>query len=144
MSLNKGQLGILKNEIDIDPLARGYAGMSDDQLVTNLNTKNRDFWVTLTSAQIYALIDLTELAALSTADQKRVDRILSLAGEIPTAPGTNARAEFIDVFGGESTTISTLAVVANVPLSRATELNLGQIRNPNLGRMRIEAAKGLI
>ncbi len=138
------QLGGLKNEIDTDPLARGYAGMTDDELVTSLNTKDRDFWIELTSAQIYALIDLTELAAKSTAEQVRIDRILSLAGQIATAPGANARAEFISVFGGSSTTISNLATVANVPISRATELEIGQVKNRDLGRMRIEAAKGLI
>ena len=31
----------LKNEFDNDPLARGYVGMTDEQAVVSLNTKNR-------------------------------------------------------------------------------------------------------
>lgn len=144
MALGLAQLGILNDEIDADPLIRGYSGMTDDQIVASLNFKNRDFWVDLTSAQMFQSIDLAELAALSSAEQVRTDRILSLTGEIKTGPGTNAREEFLDVFGIGSTTISNLASLANRPIGRGVELGLGQVRNPYLGRMRTEAAKGLI
>ncbi len=144
MPLSLTKLAILKTEIDTDPLARIYSGMTDDQLITSLNNKNRDFWITLSSAQIYQAVDLTELLALSAADQVRMDRVFSLAGEIVTAPGTNVRTEMIAVFGGASTTISNLASLANRPISRGAELTIGQVHQSNLGRMRTEAGKGII
>ena len=144
MGLGLVQLEILKNEIDTDPLARGYSGMSDDELVANLNTRNRDFWADLTSAQMFQALDLTEMNGLSNAKKARVDRILLLTGEIKTGPGTNARAEFIATFGPASTTIDNLVALANQPIGRGAELGIGTVGNRDLGRMRIEAVKGLI
>lgn len=144
MGLGLIQLGILKNEIDTDPLGQGYAGMTDNQLITTLNAKNRDFWVDLTSAQMFQAIDLAELAALSVGEQARVDRVLLLTGDIKTGPGANARAEFLSTFGAGAITIQNLISLANQPIGRGQELGIGSVRNPYLGRMRVEAAKGLI
>ena len=139
-----GQLGILNHEINTDPLMRDYAGMTDDQLVTSLNIKNRDFWADLTSVQLFQAVDLEELTALPPEDQARVDRILRLTGDIKTGPGMNARREFLSTFGVSSVTITNVVALANQPIGRGHELGIGQVKNRDLGRMRTEAAKGLI
>ncbi len=134
----------IQTEINDDPLTRNYAGMTDDEIVVSLNTQDRDFWVTLTSAEIFQAVDLTELAALSVGNKARTDRIFQLTGDIQTGPGANARAELLSVFGGGSATVTNLAAAANKLIGRGEEIGVGAVRNRDLGRMRIEAAKGLI
>ncbi len=119
------QFDALKAELINDPLARGYAGMTDAAAVTSLTTADRDNWNSLEAAQIFESLDLTEFAALSAGDQARVDRVLGLSGQIATAPGGQARQEMINVFGGGSQTIQNLASIANTPRSRANELGIG-------------------
>lgn len=121
-------MSILKTEIDTDPLTRGYAGMSDQQVADSLNTANRDNWVSLSASQIFEAIDRSEFTALSAGDQGRIDRILGLGSGIQTAPGSQARDEMIAVFGGGSTTISNLLAVANPMQTRGQELGIGIIR----------------
>jgi len=116
---------ILTDELNNDPLGRGYAGMSDADVVDSLNTADRDNWVELLSAEVFEVTDRSEFIALSSGNKDRVDRIFSLGSAIPSKPGSNARAELIAVFGSTSVTIQNLASIANQPISRAQELGLG-------------------
>lgn len=127
----------LKAEITNDPLGRGYAGMTDAQVAADLNTVNRDNWVPLSSSQIFESIDAAEFVALTPAQQARVDRILGLGSGIQTTPGSQARSELIAVFGGGSTTITTLASIANQQISRAQELGLGVVREGHVTEARL-------
>ncbi len=119
---------VLKDELTLDPLARGYAGMNDAQVVADLNRAIQDNWVMLLSSDIFEAIDVNEFMALSPAQQSRIDRILGLGTEIRTAPSSHARAELLDVFTPGSATITSLIAIANQKISRATELGLGHVR----------------
>lgn len=125
---------LIKQELDSNTGL--YAGMTDEEVVTELMTEDKDNWVAITAAQIFETIDRTEFASLSNSDQTRIDRILGLGGEIPTAPGGQARDELIDIFGGGSTTISNLASIANQQVSRASQLGLGRVLVGDVQRAR--------
>lgn len=109
----------LEQEVLNDPAARGYSGMTDAQVAASILLADVDNWVELSSSEIFESIDAAEFAALLPAAQARVDRVLGLGSGIKTAPGAQARSELVSVFGGGSTTITTLASIANQQTSRA-------------------------
>jgi hypothetical protein len=127
----------LADELNTDPLARGYSGMTDAQAADDLNIVNRANWVDLTSSQIFETISASEFQSLNQVGQGRVDRILGLGADIKTAPGSQARNELIAVFGGGSATITSLATVANQQRSRADELGLGFIFEGHVANARL-------
>ncbi len=126
--MTQAQYDTLTSELTTDPLGRGYSGMSDAAVLADLNTAYRDNWVPVSGAEMFEALNATEFTALSPGDRARVDRILSLSigstGGIATAPGSQARAEMISVFGGGSATITALAAIANQQITRAAELGL--------------------
>lgn len=129
-------LRALVREITADPLGRGYAGMSDAEVVADLQTVYRDNWSALSSSQVFESIDIAEFQSLSAAEQVRVDRILGLGDDIQTAPDTQARAELLAVFSAGSATIAALIVLANPGQSRAQELGLGRVREGHVALAR--------
>ena len=129
-------IGKLKTEIDTDPLARVYSGMDDAAVAVDMNTAYRDNWIPLTSSQIFEVIDATEFQGLSVGDQSRVDRVLGLGVDVQTVPGSQARAELIAVFGAGSTTIGSLATLANPQQSRASELGIGFVKEGHVQQAR--------
>ena len=139
------QYKVLGDELTNDPEARGYAGMTDDQLLTSGNAA--DFFnpnATLDSAQIFEALDAAELAGLSAAAQDRLKRVLDLGQSIKIGPGTRARAELVAIFGGGSTTVANLAALPGVKISRMTLIGWGFLKQKDLGRVRGEQAAGKI
>lgn len=131
---------ILKTEIDSDPLTRGYSGMTDLQVSDSLNTVNRDNWVPITAAQVYEAVSQSDYDGLDpvidAADLAELDRIFSLGGDIPTAPGGRVRNKLIGIFGGGSTTITNLAAIANQKRSRGVEIGWGVVTEADVTRAR--------
>lgn len=123
-----GPLDVLKAEIDGDPLVRGYAGMTNQQIADDINTAYRDNWRPISSSQLFEAIDSTEFVALSDANKSRVDRLLGLGENIQTAPGSKSRAELVAVFGGGSQTAANLLPIANPGQTRGQELGIGFVR----------------
>jgi hypothetical protein len=117
---------VLKTEVATDPLGRGYAGMTDEQVAVDLNTvyRERNKGI-LTGTQVLNAINKTEFLALSPTKQERIWNVLHL-GEIN--PFGIEAAIFVDEFGGGSTTITTLQALRKESVSRATELGLGKVR----------------
>ena len=122
----------IHGELVNDPLGRGYAGMTDQQQLDDLKDPRRDNWVSLSASQIFEAIDAAEFIGLAPAKKARVDRILGLGAEIQTAPGSQARAELISIFGGSSTSITNLVAIANQRVSRTTEMGWPPITLGNL------------
>lgn len=120
-------LQILKNEVSTDPLALGYAAMTDAEIAERLRLEDRPLWADLSSSQIFESIVPSEFAVLLATAQARVDRILGLGDGIKTGPGSNARAELLDIFGVGSQTIANLVAIAQQTQSRARELGLGRV-----------------
>jgi hypothetical protein len=116
---------ILANEVATDPLVRGYAGMTDQQLIDSLNALDRiRELIVMSAGDIMEAIDGVEFTALSAALKARVDRVLGLGSEIIIGPGNahNAVQEILAAFGGASATISSLEATRDVAISRADEI----------------------
>jgi hypothetical protein len=125
----------LKNEIDSDPLTRGYAGMTDAQVAADLNTvyrtRNR---TSMSGDEIFNSFDATEYNAL-TQDQKR--DLLTLCARDTIDPFGTANVNVItENFGGGSTTAATLNTLRVENVSRADELNLGSITASHVSHAR--------
>lgn len=117
---------ILHDELINDPLARGYAGMTDAQAAASLNTVNRQRERGVVPA--HELIDATapaDWAALTSAEKQRY-QTLTGAGEV-NVRSANVRSAFLAMFGAGTQTRSNLAALQNEQVSRATELGLGTV-----------------
>ena len=119
-------LQLLAIELSDDPLARGYAGMTDAQVVTSINTADRSVPRTMmTASEVANAIDPTEFNALLPTDEQKIWNVLSL-GEL-NPYGIEATI-FTSVFGVGSDTITALAAARSTLISRADELSIGSVR----------------
>lgn len=119
----------LQSELLTDPLARGYAGMTDIEAADNLNVADRTVnRSTLSGSEIFEAIDLTEWKGLSADAQARVRTVLELGDSIQVGPTTKARAFLLDAFGAGTTTRTNLVALVQQTVSRADELGLGFVR----------------
>jgi len=112
----------LAAEITADPLAIGYAGMTDQQVADSLNgstrPKNRE---SMSGKEIGAAINSAEYAALTAAEK---DRVIALANLESIDPFGFAQTIMLDIFAGGSNTIQTLAAARVTTQSRAEEIGL--------------------
>jgi len=129
-------MAILHSELTNDPLARGYAGMTDAQAAASLNTANRATTRTIIPAwEIIGATVPSEWTALSAAEKQRYQTITG-AGEVD-ASNQNVRNAFLAMFAGGTATRTALAALQNGPnVSRATELGL-----PFVGAHHVAAAR---
>jgi len=112
----------LKAELDADPLARGYAAMSDAQASASLNTLDRQKARALMSTdEILQSIVFSEFKALQNADKDNVRMVLSLGSVDPRGRAADI---FVDAFGGASATITALQAARLEPASRVQELDI--------------------
>lgn len=89
---------------------------------------------TLTGADIFDAVDLTEFEALSTSAQDRVKFLIQISGDIPVGPSSKARAWLLDAFPSGGTFDELVALVersgseAEVQWGAGTVILLDQIR----------------
>ena len=128
-------LDALKTEVTTDPLARGYAGMSDAEVADSLNTVNRTINKTsMTASEVFNSIDLAEFDGLSNANEAKIWNVLSMGVLDPF--GLEATI-FTDVFGGvNSETIKKLKADRKTAVSRAVELGFGVIKEGHVAEAR--------
>lgn len=69
---------VLKNEIDTDPLGRGYSGMSDVQVATDLNTEYRNVQAFVTADQVRQYL-ITQLSGTGVNQRSSLDMIREFA-----------------------------------------------------------------
>lgn len=126
-----GMIDVLKAELDIDPLGRGYSGMDDAAVVVSINdatsgqTLNVD---SLNATQLYEAIDTAEFDALSADQKTAVDRILGLGDGINVSSSSKAKAVLMAAFVAESATRAAIVAIVKRDVSRATELGLPRIK----------------
>ena len=128
-------LAKLRTEIVGDPLARGYAGMTDGQLAADLHTVDRTIErETLPSWEVMDAIVPAERAGLantvvvSAADRALFDNWIG-AGEI-NIQRVNTRSFFASIFTTADFPLSraNLLALQTRPASRAEELGIGFVR----------------
>lgn len=128
----------LFNEVDTDPLGRGYSGMTDQQVADDMNTVYRTQNRTaMSGSEIWEATDLTEYNALSTlGDNNEQMRWIGFCGIDSHNPFGNSAQFVTDLFGGGSTTVTTLQDLRVDDVSRAVELGLGHVKPGNVGEAR--------
>lgn len=128
---------VLGAEIANDPLARGYAAMTDQQIAADLNTRYRTVERdSLSGSEIFNAIVPAEFAALAAADKTLVRDVFGLGDAVDVSTGTNARAVLLSAFGAATTTRSNLASAVNELVSRSTELGLSAVTAADVARVR--------
>lgn len=118
----------LRRELLDDPLALGYAGMTDVQAlasITDDGTRNKPDRETLTSAEIYNVIVRSEYQALSPAEKAELGIILGLGDSINISATSKARTALAGMFDAASDTRpALLALITGLKQSRAVELGI--------------------
>lgn len=127
----------LKSEIDADPLARGYSGMTNQQIADDLNVIARDNWVDISGGQFAEAVVQGDFSGLTAGEQTYVSGLFG-CDSIATAPGSNIRAAVINIFGNPSATLTNLIAVANQQVSRGSELGIGNVTEHD-----VQIAKGI-
>lgn len=125
---------VLKNEILTDPLARGYSGMTDQQVADDLNTvyrtRNRD---SMTGREFKDQWDSTEFSALTENQQSL---LYSLAARDDLNPFGVDATTVQGIFPGGGITITALAAYRVEDISRGEELGIGVVTAANVDAAR--------
>lgn len=118
---------VLKDELDNDPLARGYAGFTDEQASADLNTEYRNVpRASMNGDEIFAATDNAEFTGLT--DHKQQLWVSFTSKDIINAY-EQTNIDFLDfIFGPASTTKTTLSALREETVSRAVELGLGLVK----------------
>ena len=122
---------ILADEINTDPLSRGYDSMTDQQVADDINTEYRTTVIPEVSpTDIYQAIDPPEWVALSALFQLVVTNVISL----PTVPTSGNTADgLLAAFGPGTTTRTNLIALATGNISRGVELEIGEPHAGDVG-----------
>jgi hypothetical protein len=125
MGIGRDNLLVLKDEINTDPLTRGYAGMSDLEIAVDLKVnyrqRNRD---SMTGSEVLNAIVKSEYAALTDAEKDGVWQLIHLGELNPFGFETDL---MVDIFGEVSATITALQAARKEATSREAELGLPRI-----------------
>lgn len=115
----------LKSELTTDPLAKGYAGMSDAQAAASLTTAYRTTErASIRASELYEAVVDSEFTALAANIQTRVRDLYTL-DVVPAATGSRARAVLLAIFGAGTQTRANLAALVKVDVRRCDEIGWG-------------------
>lgn len=132
----------LWDEINNDPLARGYAGMTDEQVAADLNTvyrtRNRS---SISGDEAFGATDPAEFDGLAdgsannSADTK--NHWIAFCGRDSIDPFQVANVQFVQqIFGPGSVTVANLSATRTEDVSRAEELGLGTVKTGHVQKAR--------
>ena len=121
---------ILEDEIANDPLGRGYAAMTDQQLLDSLNAKNRSRNRTsMTGREVATEVVNSEYDALPDAKKQQ---LLELHRSEDLDPFGFAANIIKNVFGVGSTTVTNLVAARVENISRGVEIRWGEVKEKDL------------
>ena len=116
----------LCDEIANDPLGRGYASMTTEEISADLSTEYRQvFYSTVSGMDLFEGIEPADWVTLSEANKTQV---LSLLSFPVIKPQGKVRTFLISIFGGGSATIANMANISRHYLTRSTELGVSDVR----------------
>lgn len=129
--------GTLRNEVQNDPLERGYSEMSDSEVADDLNTEYRTLnHYQFRASELLSVIDLNEYNNLTGAEKDEIRFILHVPGVHDSSPGSTTREVLVHIFGQDSQTISNLDEMTSEDVSRARELGLTTVRTYHVNKVR--------
>jgi len=113
----------LRDEMQIDPLVRGYAGMADATAVlSSLTTSNRTRdRVVVPTHEVFGALLLSDVAALAQADRDVLQGLLSM-GDV-NVQDANTRTLISDMFPSGVTRTNLIALQTE-SITRLEELTL--------------------
>ena len=118
----------LRRELLYDTLAIGYAGMTNAQALASVideSLRPKASPATLSSAEIYEVIDRAEYLGLNAMEKSELQIILSLGDNVSIGVGSKARAALAGMFGASTKTRgSLLGLIDELTQSRAQELGI--------------------
>ena len=118
-------IDMLRTEITGDPLSRGYAAMSNEEVADSLNTINRSRNRTLVSpGEMQRAVNGGEFVALTDVKQRAWLAILS---DNVNPIDANTIAQVIAIWS-PGTTRTNLIALQTEDVSHAVELGLGVVR----------------
>lgn len=127
-------LDILKAELLAGHPDTGAYNADDAIAADEINVVNRTVNKTsMTGSEVANAIDIAEFDALSAGDEQLVWNVIHIGDINPF--GVEATI-FTAVFGGGSTTITTLAAVRKTDVSRAVELGIGPVKPGHVAEAR--------
>lgn len=135
MSIN---YSALDDEVTNDPLGRGYAGMTDAQVADDLHLEDQSQAKEFAEAgQVYESIDRTEYDNLGAAAKDRYkETIIPLYSLQRFLSMGMARDWLQEIFGNGSLTLATYDSTLSIAISRARELQLGNVREADVTLVR--------
>ncbi len=126
-----GQHTILKNEMENDPEVRGYAGMTEQQVMDDINTNMTPAAdaTNLSNTDLYESVDPVDKASLSVDELADLRELYGI-DNILIGPTSKARAVLIAMFAaGTDTRTDLLALVSGNTEARWAVLGLpGAVR----------------
>ena len=118
----------LRRELLDDPLAIGYAGMTNAQALASVmdeSSRVKESPATLSSAEIYEVIDRAEYQGLNAMEKNELQIILGLGDNVSVGAGSKARAALEGMFASQpNTRASLLGLIDDLKQSRAQELGI--------------------
>ena len=97
------KLQILKNELDVDELGRGYPSMSHEEVAIDLSQEIRPRNRTsMAGAEAYGLTDSAEYTALSDAAKSQWLSLCSITSVDPFGPAAQAVIDLFPPAGGSN------------------------------------------
>ncbi len=119
----------IADEINADPLGRGYSSMSDQEITDSLNAVNRVVSVdSIESQDVVAGLVPSEVNALTATQQRNLWGVIGAGAIRPD--DTEVKDFFADLFPPGTTTRANLLALANETISRAQEVGLGEVNPP--------------
>ncbi len=98
--------------------------MSDGDVSVDLNAAYRAVHSPVSASDILEAIVPGHWSTLTIAKRKDVDSILSMGNMIDASPGTRTDVLLTTAFAGKPHTLSALALLGKVVITRAAELSL--------------------
>lgn len=126
----------IKAELDADPLARGYSGMTDAEAASSMmdtidRTVNRE---EISGDDAFGATDDNEFVGLSNIKKQLW---LAFCARDAIDPFRAANVAFVRyIFGNTSDTVSNLQGVRTQTTNRAIELGLGRVRAGDIAQAR--------
>jgi hypothetical protein len=121
----------IKDELDTDPLGRGYSGMTAVQAADNMNdvdspnTRTR-VKSSVSGAGAFQVTDSTEFDALTEGERAEWLSLCAIT-DVDPANGTPAVGVATRLFGGGSNTVIALNAFRDEIVSRGQELGFGTV-----------------
>ena len=117
---------LLADEINNDPLTRGYAGMTDQQVADDINTSYRTRPVDrVATDDIFEAVVPSEYAPRKPNEKTILDTLFAAHPFVGVPLGGSAQTVILNIFGPGTATRANLIVLATESITRGVELGIG-------------------